>query len=48
MRESKGIQELLLQYNENKLSHAFLLETNNQEECLDNLLDFLFLTTPPL
>ncbi len=41
MRESKGIQELLLQYNENKLSHAFLLETNNQEECLDNLLDFL-------
>jgi len=41
VRDSLGMQELLKHYNENKLSHAFLIETNNQEKCLENLLDFL-------
>lgn len=41
MHESVGMQELLEQFHENKLSHAFLLETNNEEMCLKNLLEFL-------
>jgi len=41
MQESGGMQELKKQYHENRLSHAFLIETNNQELCLKNLLDFL-------
>ncbi len=41
MQESKGIQELMNEYHENRLSHAFLLETNNPSKCLDNLLEFL-------
>lgn len=41
MFESLGMQELLNHYHENKLSHAFLIETNNQEKCLQNLLQFL-------
>jgi len=41
MQESAGIQELLTHYHENKISHAFLLETNDQEMCLKNLLEFL-------
>ncbi len=41
MQNSKGMQQLIHEFHENKLSHAFLLETNNQEECLQNLLKFL-------
>ena len=41
MQESKSIHELLIQYRENKLAHAFLLETDNQELCFQNLLNFL-------
>ncbi len=41
MQESQGMQELLNEYHENRLSHAFLLETNHQEKCLNHLLEFL-------
>ena len=41
MQKSKGIQELYNEFHENKLSHAFLLETNDIEQCLENLLLFL-------
>ncbi len=41
MFESNGMQELMNHYHENKLSHAFLVETNDQEKCLHNLLEFL-------
>lgn len=41
MQESRGMEELLQQYHENKLSHAFLLETNDSEKSLQNLLQFL-------
>lgn len=41
MSNSDGMNELLAHYHENKLSHAFLLETNDQEQCLKNLLEFL-------
>lgn len=41
MHESTGMQELLKHFHENRFSHAFLLETNHQEQCLKNLLEFL-------
>jgi len=43
MHDSAGMQELIRHFNENTLSHAFLLETNNSEKCLSNLLEFLSL-----
>lgn len=33
----KHINQILNSYHENKLSHAFLIETNNQETCLEDL-----------
>lgn len=33
----KHINQILNSYHENKLSHAFLIETNNQEICLEDL-----------
>ena len=33
----KHINQILNSYHENKLSHAFLIETNNQEVCLEDL-----------
>lgn len=41
MHDSTGMQELLKHFHENRFSHAFLLETNHQEQCLKNLLEFL-------
>ena len=41
MTDYLGIQELFNEYHEDRLSHAFLIETNHQEKCLENLLDFL-------
>ena len=41
VHESKGIQQLIQEYHENGLSHAFLLETNSIEQCLSSLLEFL-------
>ncbi len=41
MQESNGMQELIKHFHENTISHAFLLETNNQEKCLAALLQFL-------
>ncbi len=41
MQESQGINELFNEYHENRLAHAFLLETNHQEKCLHHLLEFL-------
>ena len=34
MTETSGIQQLYQEYMSEHLSHAFLLETNNQEKCL--------------
>lgn len=39
--ETSGLNTLYHEYMSNRLSHAFLLETNNQEECLNDLLNFL-------
>ena len=41
MTETSGIQQLYQEYMSEHLSHAFLLETNNQEKCLKELLQFL-------
>lgn len=36
-----GLKQILQSYQENRLSHAFLLETNNQEECFEDLKHLL-------
>lgn len=41
MQESQALQKLLTSYHEGCLAHAFLLETNDQEKCIENLLQFL-------
>ena len=41
MTETSGIKQLYQEYMSEHLSHAFLLETNNQEKCLQELLQFL-------
>lgn len=42
MLSSKDVfSKLEIYYHEQKLAHAYLIETNNQEKCLDDLCDFL-------
>lgn len=41
MNNSDVFNELLLRYHENKLAHAFLLETNDSIRCYNDLLLFL-------
>ena len=41
VQKSQAIQKLLTSYHEGCLAHAFLLETNDQEKCIENLLQFL-------
>ena len=35
---SKGLARLITLYRNNKLSHAYLIETNNPEKCFQDLL----------
>lgn len=44
---SKAYQDLVNSFHENKLAHAFLLETNNQEMCYNMILQFLKLINCP-
>ena len=37
MEAVNGIKHIEKSYNENKLSHAFLVETNNFEKCLEDI-----------
>ena len=39
--ENSVFQNLIHAYHENKLAHAFLLETNDKEKCYHNILEFL-------
>lgn len=39
--DNKIFQELVHAYHENKLAHAFLLETNDKEKCYQTILHFL-------
>ena len=41
MIESKQISSLINRYNENKLPHAFLFETNNYDKCYSDLINFI-------
>ena len=42
MLDKNDVYDILKkQYHDHKLSHAFLLETNNQDECLTKILKFL-------
>ncbi len=42
MNNSKDIfNNLLTRYHENKLAHAFLLETNDPDRCYDDVLEFI-------
>ena len=41
MQEKEAVQQLLTSYREGCLAHAFLIETNDQEKCVENLLQFL-------
>lgn len=47
MIESVQIKRLLDRYHENKLSHAFLLETNNPDKCFNDLILFLKMINCP-
>lgn len=47
MFESDIFLELLNRYHENKLSHAFLFETNNINKCYSDLLKFLKIINCP-
>lgn len=41
MIKNKNIELLIKKYNENKLSHVFLIETNNKEKALNDLINFV-------
>lgn len=41
MIESTQIKDLLKKHHENKLPHAFLLETNDSEKCYNDLINFI-------
>lgn len=41
MEEGKAFLELSKEFHENRLAHAFLLETNNPDKCFQNLVQFL-------
>ncbi len=41
MEETKRLEELWKEYHENRLAHAFLLETNDMDKCLEHLFSFL-------
>ena len=41
MQEGTAYNELIQAYSENKLSHAFLIETNNEEKCFEEIIRFL-------
>ena len=41
MQEGNAYNELIQAYNENKLSHAFLIETNHEEKCFEAVIHFL-------
>ena len=39
MESKKAKENILNSFHENKNSHAFLIETNNINECLDDVID---------
>ena len=41
MAAVNNIKNIIKSYNENKLSHAFLIETNNSEKCLEDIKDII-------
>jgi len=41
VQKLSALEELLKEYHENRLAHAFLIETNNQELCYQSLVSFL-------
>ena len=41
MKENKALQELVNLYHEHRLGHAFLIETNNIEECYRDILTII-------
>lgn len=45
--ESSNIQKLVSRYHENKLSHAFLLETNNPKKCFDDIISLIKIINCP-
>lgn len=47
MHESRALNELVKHYHENRLAHAFLIETNDQETCYKNLITFLKMLNCP-
>lgn len=47
MIESNNIKNLMNRYHENRLSHAFLLETNNQKKCFKDLIQLLKIINCP-
>ena len=47
MFESKQIENLINKYHENKLAHAFLLETNNLEKCYNEIIKLIKIINCP-
>ncbi len=47
MHEGSALKELEKKFRENKLAHAFLLETNDMDLCLQNLLTFFKIINCP-
>lgn len=47
MQESRALVELIKHYHENRLAHAFLIETNDQEKCYQNIINFLKILNCP-
>ena len=45
--ESRSISNLVNRYHENKLSHAFLLETDDSEKCYKDILEFIKIINCP-
>jgi len=41
MKEQNKLQIIFDKYRENKMAHAYLIETNNQDKCVDDLLEIL-------
>ena len=47
MIESENIKKLVKRYHENKLSHAFLLETNNSKKCYQDIISLIKIINCP-
>ncbi len=41
MNNENKLEYIIKRYRENKMAHAYLIETNNQEACLNDLLDIV-------